>query len=125
MVALEPLTIECRVPVPPPMPFSAPGAGDSSALPEPEAVTITIATDEDTRVLKVVDSSFEDIQMGENVMAAGRREDATFVARVVVVGTQLRQFLPQWGGFGGGPGGMFGLGAESPLWGLPRFERED
>lgn len=113
VVNLQPLTIECQIPMPPPPPFAPSQPGTPAPLPEPQTVRITIAADEDTRVLNIVDSSFEDIRMGQEVVAAGRREPRGVLrARLVMVGVQLEQFLPRFGGLGGagGPGTMFKFG---------------
>jgi len=105
VVDLNPLTIECQVPVPP----AAPSAGGQPEVPVEQTVRVKIATDENTRVLKIVNSSFQDIKVGEEVAAAGPRgERGVLKAGLVYVGAGLEGIIPGLGGRGG-----FG-GAEWP-----------
>jgi hypothetical protein len=103
VVSLEPLVIECEVPsppLPPAPPFAPTGAAAASPpapdprTAEPEVFRVTVTTDEDTRVLKLVDSSFEDIQMGEEVAVQGPAGRRGMMAFLVVVGVQPGMMPP-------------------------------
>lgn len=106
VVDLSPLTIECQVPVPP----AVPSAGGQPEVPVEQTVRVKIATDENTRVLKIVNSSFEDIKVGEEVAAAGPRwQGEVLKAGLVYVGADLEGIIPGLGGRGGfGGGGVAG-----------------
>jgi hypothetical protein len=55
---------------------------------------VTVTADEQTRVLKLVDSSFEDIQMGEEVAVQGPAGRRGMMAFLVVVGVQPGMMPP-------------------------------
>lgn len=105
LVSLQPLTIEYHIPLPPPPPFNPAGSATPSPLPQPQIVKVTIAADDHTRVTKIVDSSFDDIRMGEEVLATGQREPtAVLSAGSVIVGERLEEFLPRFEGLAPGIG---------------------